>query len=253
MVAGWFTYRVRAGRADRDHGSGWRRCRTRHSRLDARVRSSLVDRRSPRVRRPHVRMQPKRICSPSMRMGPRCIASRVPGRPKPSRHGRRVVDGSSTRSPRCIRRTTTISRGSARSGRTERAVGVSALPGRSGTHRPIGAQFQTASSRSYSPMRSRSDPRARLMMSRLLLVACSAMRWACEETVRAGAAGAEPLLPALRALDDAGVVLAHLGGELVADGDAERDQDQVADLHVGPPGVVGRTAYRDVREPGGRC
>jgi Tol biopolymer transport system component len=46
-------------------------------------------------------------------------------------------------------------------------------------------QFQTASSRSYSPMRSRSDPRARLMMSRLLVVACSAMRWACVETVRA--------------------------------------------------------------------
>lgn len=68
-----------------------------------------------------------------------------------------------------------------------------------------------------------------------------------------GATGAEPLLPALRALDDAGVVLAHLGGDLVADEDAERDQDQVAEFHVGPPGVVGRTAYRDVRSAGGHC
>ncbi len=59
VVAGRFGHRVRAGRADRDHGSGWWRCRARHSRLDARIRSSLVDRRSPRVRRPHVRCDPR--------------------------------------------------------------------------------------------------------------------------------------------------------------------------------------------------
>ena len=35
-----------------------------------------------------------------------------------------------------------------------------------------------------------------------------------------GTAGAEPFLPALRTLHDTGVVLAHLGGELVADRDA---------------------------------
>jgi hypothetical protein len=55
-----------------------------------------------------------------------------------------------------------------------------------------------------------------------------------------GAALAEALLAALRTLDDARVVLAHLGGELVADEDPESDQIRLRSLMVVLPASLGR-------------